>query len=328
VNPTQKYLIEEFVEEYHEHRMSRRELVRRAALIMGGLAAAASAIRASEQALAAVPALSVKPGPWPGNISGQIRADRTDGTNPPPAQTTDFVVPPDDPAIITEMVTFPGPAGDVRGYLARPAADGAYPGVVVIHENRGLVEPNMDIARRYAKLGYVALAPDLLSRVGGTEQFLSDLQAATGAIGQLGPDAPAADGNAAAAFLRSHPASTGAVGATGFCFGGGVVWLMALRNPDLLAIAPHYGPKPPDPEIPNLQAAALGLYAELDTRITSAIQPMFQQLADMGKTVELWIAPGANHAFFNNTGAAYHPADALEAWQRTISWFDRFLTGV
>src|SRR5581483_1047009 len=110
VNPTQKYLIEEFVEEYHEHRMSRRELVRRAALIMGGLAAAASAIRASEQALAAVPALSVKPGPWPGNISGQIRADRTDGTNPPPAQTTDFVVPPDDPAIITEMVTFPGPA--------------------------------------------------------------------------------------------------------------------------------------------------------------------------------------------------------------------------
>jgi carboxymethylenebutenolidase len=325
VNDVQKYLVEEFVEEYQHHEMSRRDMLRRVGLVMGGIAGAAAAIRKAERALASAPAYEIRTGSRPGAISGGGRTGRGEATLPPLAQTTEFVVQPNDPAIRAEMVSFPGPAGDVRGYLARPAAAGAFPGVVVIHENRGLVEPNMDIARRYAREGYVALVPDLLSRVGGTDQFLSDLARASGAIAQLGPDAPAEDGNAAAAFLLTQPFVNGVMGATGFCFGGGVVWRMACRNPNLRAVAPHYGPNPPLDEATNIRAASLGIYAELDTRITGASNDLAAALTAAGTTWEFWVAPGANHGFFNNTGTVYNPDGAREAWVRTLTWFDRFL---
>jgi carboxymethylenebutenolidase len=163
--------------------------------------------------------------------------------------------------------------------------------------------------------------------VGGTEQFADDLAQATGAIGRLGPDAPAADGNAAAAFLRTLPFVSGAVGAVGYCFGGGVVWRMGVRNPELAAIVPYYGPPPPLDEVPNLRAAALGIYAELDSRINGASEALWEALRAAEKTFELWIAPGANHAFFNNTGANYAPEVAVEAWLRTLGWFDQYLGG-
>lgn len=327
MNEVQRYLIEEFVEEYHERRLSRRELLRRAALIMGGAAAAATALREVERALAAQPASRTRSGVWPTPLADIASPERAAGTMPPPERTDALVVPPDDPAILVEVVTFPGEVGEVSGYRARPAMEGSFPGVVVIHENRGLIEPNMDIARRFAKAGYVALAPDLLSRVGGTEQFLEDLAQATAAIGQLGPDAPAADGNAAVAFLRTLPFVSGALGAVGYCFGGGVVWRMGVRNPELAAIAPYYGPPPPLAEVPNLRAAALGIYAELDSRINSGSEALWEALRTAGKTFELWIARGANHAFFNNTGASYAPEAAAEAWLRTLGWFDQYLGG-
>lgn len=327
MNEVQRYLIEEFVEEYRERRLSRRELLRRAALIMGGAAAAAAALREAERALAAPPASQTRSGVWPTPLADITSPERAAGTMPPPERTDAFVVAPDDPAIRVETVSFPGEAGEVRGYLARPAAEGSFPGVVVIHENRGLIEPNMDIARRFAKAGYVALAPDLLSRVGGTEQFAADLAQATAAIGQLGPNAPAADGNAAAAYLRTLPFVSGAVGAVGYCFGGGVVWRMGVRNPELTAIVPYYGPPPPLEEVPNLRAAALGIYAELDSRINGASEALWEALRAADKTFEIWIAPGANHAFFNNTGASYAPEVAAEAWLRTLGWFDQYLGG-
>ncbi len=327
MNEVQRYLLEEFVEEYRERRMGRRELLRHAALIMGGAAAAAAALSEVERALAVPPSRPVRAGGGRAELADIATPERAAGTMPPAERTDAFVVAPDDPAIRVEMVTFPGEAGDVRGYLVRPAADGTFPGVVVIHENRGLIEPNMDIARRFAKAGYVALAPDLLSRVGGTEQFAADLAQATAAIGQLGPDAPAADGNAAAAFLRTLPFVSGALGAVGYCFGGGVVWRMGVRNPGLTAIVPYYGPPPPLDEVPNLTAAALGIYAELDSRINAASEALWEALRAAEKTFELWIAPGANHAFFNNTGASYAPEAAAEAWLRTLGWFDQYLGG-
>jgi carboxymethylenebutenolidase len=326
MNDVQKYLIEEFVEDYRDHHIGRRELLRRAALIMGGVAAAASAIRTAERALASGTARVTHVGPWPGNLSDEGQSGRGEGTMPPPASTSDPVVAPDDPDIIAEFVSFPGDAGDVRGYLARPAADGRYPGVIVIHENRGLIEPNRDIARRFAKEGFVALAPDLLSRVGGTDQFAADPARASGAIGQLGPDAPAADGNAGAAYLLTHPAVSGAIGATGYCFGGGVIWRMGVRNPNLKAIVPYYGVSPPLEEVPNLRAAALGIYAENDTRITAASEELGAKLKEIGATWEFWVAAAAGHGFFNNTGN-YNADAAREAWRRTLAWFDRFLVG-
>ncbi len=324
MNDTQRYLIEEFVEDYHHRTLGRRELLRRAVLIMGSVAGAAAALRHAERALASNPARVSRVGAWPGGLSG-VPGGRGLRTLPPAEQTDAFVVPPDAPDIITEMVTFPGEAGDIQGYLTRPAADGRFPGVVVIHENRGLIEPNLDIARRYAREGFVALAPDLLSRVGGTAQFADDLAQATAAIGQLGPDAPAADGNAAAAYLMASEHTTGIVGVTGFCFGGGVVWRMGVRNPDLRAIVPYYGPPPPLEEVPNLRAATLGIYAELDTRITSSADDLAAILETMDVPWEFWVAPNANHAFMNNTGQSYNPEAAREAWVRTLDWFDRFL---
>ncbi len=327
MNDIQKYFIEEFIEDFQAQRMGRRELVRRAVLTMGGVATAAAALRQSTRALAAAPAYVSIAGARPGNMSEpEQQQGRTAGTLPPAERTTDHVVSPDDPAISAAMVSFPGPVGTVRGYLARPAAAGSYPAVVVIHENRGLYEPNMDIARRFAKLGFVALAVDLLSRAGGTEQFASDPQAAGGALGQLGGDAPAADALAAVTYLKAHPSVNGNIGATGYCFGGGVVWRMGMRGgADLKAIVPHYGPPPPVDEVPNLRAAALGVYAELDTRINSQSESLAEALRAAGKTWEFWTAPAANHAFFNNTGQSYNPEGAREAWQRTIAWFDRFL---
>jgi carboxymethylenebutenolidase len=325
VNEVQRYLVEEFVEDYHARTISRRELLRRAALIMGSVAAGTAAIREAERALAATPARVIRAGAYPGALSAPVAEERGERTLPPLEVTTAFVVLPDDPDIAVETVSFPGEAGAVVGYLARPAAAGLYPGVVVIHENRGLIEPNLDIARRFAKEGFVALAPDLLSRVGGTGQFADEPSRATGAIGQLGPDAPAADGNAAAAYLLTLPWVNGALGATGYCFGGGVVWRMGVRNPDLRAIVPYYGSNPPLDEVPNLRAAALGIYGEADTRITGAAADLAAKLEEVGATWEFWVAPGAPHAFMNNTSMSFRPDAAREAWRRTLAWFDRFL---
>lgn len=324
MNDVQRYLVEEFVEDFRQQGLSRRELSRRAVLIMGGVAGAAAAIRQAEQALAAGAPPAIQVGSRPGALSGGPLEGIGSQTTPPPAQTSAFVVAPDDPAIVAEMITFPGEVGPVRGHLARPRPAGRYPAVVVVHENRGLVEPNMDIARRFAKEGFVALAPDFLSRVGGTEQFAADPAQATGAIGQLGSDGPAADGIAGAAYLLAQPFVSGKAGAIGYCYGGGVVWKMGVRGPGLSAIAPYYGSNPPLEEVANLRAAALGIYAENDTRITGASNELGTKLNETGATWEFWVAPGANHGFFNNTGN-YSPDAAREAWARTLRWFERFL---
>ena len=114
-------------------------------------------------------------------------------------------------------------------------------------------------------------------------------------------------------------------GMTGFCFGGGVTWRCAVHMPDLKAAVPFYGASPPLEDVPKIQAAVLAIYGETDHRITSSAPAMEKALGDVGKTYEIVIYPGAGHAFFNDTGARYHPASAKDAWDRTLTWFEKYL---
>ena len=201
-----------------------------------------------------------------------------------------------------------------------------YPAIVVVHENRGLVEPNMDIARRYAKEGYVALVPDLVSRAGGTDQFSSDPSQATGFLGRADPNDLVSDLMSGMSWLAEQPfVDASNIGATGFCFGGGLVWRLAEAASNLKAAVPFYGPTPPLDAAGNITASVLGIYAELDTRITNSSLDLDAALDAAGVNHAKWVAPGANHAFFNNTGQAYNPPDAKEAWQRALAWFGMYL---
>jgi len=326
----QRYLVEEFAEEYLEGRMKRRDLLRRVLLMTGSAAVTASALaalgvrsRAAEAGAPIVPQSLPTPAPVPADVLARMQADPG---APPPQQTTDNVVDPNDPGITAGMVTFGGVAGDLFGYLAQPADGAVHPGIIVVHENRGLIEPNMDICRRYAVEGYAALCVDLVSRAGGTAQFMDDIMQATGFLGSADPNDLVSDLISGERYLSSQPRVDGArIGATGFCFGGGLVWRLIEQDPNIKAAVPFYGPNPPLEDVPNIAAAALGIYAELDTRITTASADLDAALDAAGKTHDKWIAPGANHAFFNNTGQAYNPADAMEGWQRALAWFAQYL---
>ncbi|HEY7295523.1 MAG TPA: dienelactone hydrolase family protein [Dehalococcoidia bacterium] len=326
----QRYLVEEFTDAYLEGHMSRRDLLRRVLLMTGSAAVTASALgslgvrsRVAEAASPIHPRPLQPAGPVPAAVLAQMQADPG---APPSQQTTDNVVDPNDPSIMAGMVTFGGAAGDLFGYLAQPADGAVHPGIVVVHENRGLIEPNMDICRRYAKEGYAALCVDLVSRAGGTAQFMDDIAQATGFLGSANPDDLVSDLVSGANHLSQQPqVDSTLLGATGFCFGGGLVWRLVEQEPNLKAAVPYYGPNPPLENVPNIAAPVLGIYAELDTRITGSSTDLDAALDAAGKVHDKWIAPGANHAFFNNTGQAYNPADAMEAWSRTLAWFAQYL---
>jgi carboxymethylenebutenolidase len=326
----QRYLVEEFAEEYLEGRMKRRDLLRRVLLMTGSAAVTASALsvlgvrsRAAEAAAPIRPRPLQPAGPVPAGVLAQMQADPG---APPPQQTTDNVVDPNDPEIMAGMVSFGGAAGDLFGYLAQPADGAVHAGIVVVHENRGLIEPNMDICRRYAKEGYAALCVDLVSRAGGTAQFIDDIMQATGFLGSANPDDLVSDLISGESYLSSQPTvDSTRIGATGFCFGGGLVWRLVEQDDNIKAAVPFYGPNPPLEDVPNIAAAVLGIYAELDTRITGASSDLDAALDAAGKTHDKWIAPGANHAFFNNTGMVYNPADAMEGWRRALAWFAAYL---
>jgi carboxymethylenebutenolidase len=323
----QRYLVEEFTEDYLEGAMSRRDLFRRVLLMTGSVALTASALSRLGVPHAATAATVRQRATQPEPMQRAARADDDPTTDPPSAQTTANVVDPADPSIQAGAVTFPGTAGELFGYLAQPASGGPYPALIIVHENRGLIEPNMDIARRYAKLGYVALAVDLASRAGGTDALnAQDPMQVTGFLGSTNPDDLTADLVSGVSYLSGLPVvDAGHIGATGFCYGGGMTWRLAEASPLLKAIVPFYGPNPPLDRVPQITAAALGIYAELDTRITGAsadLDAAFDQAGLLhGKIVE----PGANHAFFNNTGAAYNPEAALDAWRHALAWLGQYL---
>jgi carboxymethylenebutenolidase len=229
----------------------------------------------------------------------------------------------DDKRLKTEPVTFPGPDGELRGYLARPVETKALPGVIVIHENRGLNPHIEDVTRRLALEGFAALAPDFLSRSGGTPPHEDQ---AREQIGKLDPEWTLKAALAAAEWLRASGRSTGRVGAVGFCWGGGLVGRLATADPKLDAGVVFYGRVPPVADVPKIKAQLLLNYAGKDERINADV-PAFQKALDAaGVRYSLHTYEGVEHAFHNDTSAARYNADAAKlAWQRTVEFFERTL---
>jgi carboxymethylenebutenolidase len=233
------------------------------------------------------------------------------------AQQVEFT----DPDIVPQYINYPSPNGhgQVRGYLVLPAkAQGPVPGVVVVHENRGLNPYIEDVARRLAKAGFVALAPDGLSYVGGypgNDDKGRELQLL------INPE----DFFAAIEFLIKHKATTGKVGITGFCYGGGVANAAAVAYPELGAAVPFYGRQPKAEDVSHIKAPLLLHYAALDTRINEGWPAYEAALKAAGKTYEAYIYPGVNHGFHNDSTPRYDEAAAKLAWDRTLAWFRHYL---
>ena len=232
-------------------------------------------------------------------------------------------IPENDPRITAETVDIPGAQG-LKGYLVKPKdAAGKLPTVIVIHENRGLNPHIKDVTRRMAAEGFIALGLDYLSPMGGTP---ADEDKGRDMIGQLkGPDM-IAYGKAAVAYLKTRPDSNGKVGAIGFCWGGGAVNTLAVNEPNLNAGVAYYGGQPKAEDVPKINAAMMMHYGSLDERINAGIPAYEGALKQAGKTYEIYVYEGANHAFNNDTNAARYDKEAAEAaWKRTVGFLKKNL---
>lgn len=234
------------------------------------------------------------------------------------------IVDPADARLATGMVTFKGASGDVRGYVATPKTGAAKrPGVIVVHENRGLNPHTQDLARRVALEGFTALAPDALSPFGGTPANEDEARAA---FARIDRDQAVRDLVAAIAYLKGRPDAAGPVGAIGFCWGGGMVNLLAVNAPDLAAAVPFYGLVAPTAEVPRIKAKLQLHYAGNDSRINAGIPEYEAALRAVGVAYEKFVYDGAEHAFLNDTGAArYNKTAADLAWSRTIAFLQASL---
>ena len=226
-------------------------------------------------------------------------------------------VAPDDARLAIDTVSYDAAGTKISGYLVRLKAQSKRPAVIVIHENRGLNPHIKDIARRIAIEGFLALAVDMLSPLGGTP---SDEDKGREMIGSLNADETAHRIAAAVPFLAHHPESTGKVGAVGFCWGGGMVNRLAVLSPDLKAAVAYYGVQPPAAQVPKIQAALLLHYAGLDQRVNAGIAAYEQVLKAAHKHFTIYIYPNVNHAFNNDTSSRYDKAAAALAWSRTIAF--------
>ena len=227
------------------------------------------------------------------------------------------IVPENDPAITAEMTEI---APGIKGYLVRPSAQGTYPAVLVIHENRGLNPHIKDVTRRMAKEGLIAFGGDYLTGQGGTP---ADEEKAREMIGALTPEEALAFSRAAVDALARLPGSNGKVGAVGFCWGGGAVNALAVSaDPNLKAGVAYYGRQAPAAEVPKIAAPLMLHYAGLDERINAGIAEFEAALKANGKSYELHMYEGANHAFNNDTNAARYDKEAADlAWSRTVGFF-------
>ncbi|HEX9697642.1 MAG TPA: dienelactone hydrolase family protein [Actinomycetota bacterium] len=297
MTPLQRYLAEEVAVDHADGLISRREALRRLAL-MGFSVAAASSLLAACAADTPVPT-ATSPVPSP---------------SPSPAGTT---------PVATTAITFAGPGGRT---LMGAWADASDPrgGVLVVHENRGLTDHIRSVAGRLAGSGYSALAIDLLSDEGGTAAE-GDSANATAALGRVSDERFIADLKAGVSEIeRRVPGRK--IGAMGFCFGGGMVWtLLDAGEPRLAAAAPFYGPTPDEPDFSGSTAAVLGVYAALDDRVNATRSAAESALKQAGLTHRIETFPGANHAFFNDTGERYNAAAAAQAYQLVLQWFGEHL---
>ena len=312
----QQYLIEEFAEAYVDKRMERRELLRRVVLLTGSVPLTATMLFAlgcgdsDDDAPAAAATATTVPAPF---------ATTEAGVGPG--------VPATDPSIIGADIKLKGQAGDVLAYMARPAREGTYPAVLIIHENQGLLEHFKDVARRFAKEGFVGLSIDLLSRKGGTT---TDMAAVMQAYRELTTADFVADMKSSLDYLKAQPfVKPAALGVTGFCFGGTQTWSILMNAPELKAAIPFYGSLDPalQPDLAKTKAAVMVVYGGNDARITAQAPMIEEQLKAAGQPYEIKIYEGAGHAFFNEgRGAPYNATASADAWKSMLGWFRKYLT--
>ncbi len=304
-----RYVVEEFAEDYQHGEIGRREFLRRMALLGGGVIGATALLES-------VGVAAASQAEWE-----QVFASIPEAEPMLKAQQVD----PKDSSIEAKSIVYTARGFEHMAYLARPVGVASAPGVLIIHENRGLQPHIEDVARRMAKAGYIALAPDLVSKNGGTKKFTDTAQISS-ILAQTSGDEHVANLLEAMSVLK---ATTGVqamrLGVTGYCFGGGLTWRLATESKDLLAAVPFYGPAPDLAKVPNIKAAVLGIYGGNDARINAGIPALETALKAAKTKYQIKIFEGANHAFHNDTGANYKKDAAEEAWRMTLEWFKTHL---
>lgn len=272
--------IQEYLAQYQSGQINRREFLKKTSVLAGGAAII----------LAGIPA----------GMSAQM-------------------IPEDDPRLFTEMITYEGESGTMNAYLAKPKGAGKLPAVIVIHENRGLLPHIKDVTRRMALEGFLAIAPDALSPIGGTPDTGEDTRPL---FREIDYEKTKKDFSAAVKYLQTNPQTTGMVGCTGFCWGGSMTNQVAVNAPELRAAVPYYGGQPAAEDVAKIKADMMLHYAGEDSRINAGIPAFEEALKKAGVNYEIYIYEGAQHAFNNDTNPSrYHPEAAKLAWSRTIKFF-------
>ena len=320
----ERYVLEEHVEDFNDGIISRRELLRRVTLISGSLAATL--------AILDVMGCGSTPSGTPASPVSRTSSSPQAFATPPAQPTTDGItVQPTDPRIEVEPATvYAADGAQLMSYAARPASGRPAGGILVVHENRGLLEHIKDVVRRVATAGYMGLSIDLLSRDGGAVK-LSDQAAYGAALAKRAVPDMVSDLTQALAALRAAKGIGDRLGITGFCFGGGMVWNTLVAGAKVRAAVPFYGPKPADiTSLANTKAAVFAIYAELDTAITATRTDMAGALEQAskkpgGQPYQIMVYPGVGHAFHNDTGARYNAVQAEAAWVATIQWMRKYV---
>ena len=224
-----------------------------------------------------------------------------------------------DPDLVTEFIKYKGETGEIKAYLARPKASKKYPAVIVIHENRGLQPHILDVNRRMAKEGFLSLAPDALTPLGGTPD--NDTNKAVAMIRELNNEQTIKNFVAAVKYLETHPLSNGKVGCTGFCWGGAMTNQVAVNAPTLKAAVPYYGKQPSNEDVAKIKAPIMAHYGANDTGINQGIPQFEEALKKAGIEYHIFIYEGAGHAFNNDTSPErYNEQAAKLAWKRTVDF--------
>ncbi len=327
----QRYLLEEFVEDYEEGLLTRRDALKLLTGVTGSLALATSILAAcappaqspTTRAPTAGPTMAPTTAPTNTAVPQATATSTTTASTATAAPAATTMAGSDN--IIASDVEFPGEGATLIGYLAHPSGAGAFPAVLVCHENRGLTDYIKDVTRRVAQAGYVGLAVDLLSRQGGTAA-ITDATQVPGLLSSAPQEQYVQDFISGWRYLQQQPyVQADRVGMVGFCFGGGVTWRVAIGLPELRAAVPFYGPPPAVDEVKDIRAAVLGIYAERDQRITGSAAAIEAAMKANNKIYEKVIYPNTDHAFHNDTGPRYNAEAAKDAWAKTLAWFDRYL---
>jgi len=314
LSPMQRYLVHEFVEDYEDGLMSRRDMMRRVLHITGGIGAAATVLTQ----------LGVK-------ASAQGSATAVATPAPPSGPQSPLSVAENDPRILATNLTYTGAdEAQVYAYQVSPLEllGQPLPLVMICHENRGLTDHIRDVARRLAVEGYLAVAVDLLSREGGTDA-VEDPSEIPAILTEGDMNRHVADFQA----LITHYGSSGEadlerISMTGFCFGGGITWRAATQIPELKTAVAWYGPPPPLEDVPNIEAAVLGIYSDDPSDFANEGRDDLEAaLQDAGVTHQINVYPDTQHAFHNDTSQRYNEEQALVAWQDMLDWFSQHLSG-